>query len=135
MKSYYIAVVHEENGNFGVSFPDLPGCITAGESLGEALDHALEALAMHIEGMQEDGIDIPTPSEPSVVRDKALKDGEYYTLAPIPVNIESGLAKRINITLNEHLIERIDALAKAKGLKRSAFIAQACKNVLHDSAA
>jgi predicted RNase H-like HicB family nuclease len=52
----YIAIIHKEpNSDFGVSFPDFPGCITAGRTLGEARDMAAEALAGHIAVMQERG--------------------------------------------------------------------------------
>ena len=41
----YIAIIHNEpDSDFGVSFPDFPGCITAGRTLDEAKDMALEAL-------------------------------------------------------------------------------------------
>jgi predicted RNase H-like HicB family nuclease len=45
----YIAYLHKDKGSdFGVSFPDFPGCITAGRNLEEARRMAVEALAMHI---------------------------------------------------------------------------------------
>ena len=50
-----VAVIHEENGIYGISFPDLPGCISAGDSRNEMLANAHEALALHYEGMAEDG--------------------------------------------------------------------------------
>ena len=48
----YIAVVHKDKGNdFGVSFPDFPGCISAGSTVDEAKDMAQDALALHIKGI------------------------------------------------------------------------------------
>ena len=59
----YIAIIHKEaKGAYGVSFPDFPGCITAGETLDQAKDRAAEALAFHMEGMIEDGDPLPEPS-------------------------------------------------------------------------
>jgi len=59
----YIAVVHKEpTSDYGVSFPDLPGCITAGKTIDEAKDRAYEALLLHLEGMREDGKQFPVPS-------------------------------------------------------------------------
>jgi predicted RNase H-like HicB family nuclease len=50
----YIAIIHiEPDADFGVSFPDFPGCITAGRTLDEAKDRAAEALTGHIEVMRE----------------------------------------------------------------------------------
>ena len=64
----FIALIHKDAGSdFGVSFPDLPGCVTAGATLDEARDMAAEALAFHLEGMAEDGDAIPEPSSLEVV--------------------------------------------------------------------
>ena len=59
----YIAVVHKEDkSDFGVSFPDFPGCVTAGRDIDEAKDMAHDALALHIQGLLEDGEGLPAPS-------------------------------------------------------------------------
>ena len=56
----YVAVIHKDaDSDYGVSFPDFPGCISAGSSVDEARDMAREALALHVHGMQEDGEAIP----------------------------------------------------------------------------
>ena len=61
--SAHLALIHKEaRSNYGVSFPDFPGCITAGSTLDEARANAAEALAFHIEGMIEDGEALPVPS-------------------------------------------------------------------------
>ena len=60
---YYIALLHKDpKSDYGVSFPDLPGCITAGRTLDEARAMAVDALALHLQGMIEDGDAIPEPS-------------------------------------------------------------------------
>ena len=49
----YIAYLHKDSkSDYGVSFPDFPGCITAGSSLDEARRMAAEALAFHIAGLR-----------------------------------------------------------------------------------
>jgi predicted RNase H-like HicB family nuclease len=56
----YIAVVHKDNGtSYGVSFPDVPGCISAGDTFEEAVDNASVALAGHLAIMAADGDPIP----------------------------------------------------------------------------
>jgi predicted RNase H-like HicB family nuclease len=56
----YLAHVHKDAGSdFGVSFPDFPGCVSAGSTLEEARAMAAEALALHIEGLRADGETIP----------------------------------------------------------------------------
>lgn len=60
----YLAVLeHGEDGGYGVYFPDLPGCISYGDSLLEAQKMAEEAASLHVYGMENDGEDIPQPSE------------------------------------------------------------------------
>ena len=58
----YIALVHKEEGtSYGVSFPDVPGCIAAGDTFEEAVTNASDALAFHFAGMRADGDVIPVP--------------------------------------------------------------------------
>ena len=52
---------YDEDG-ISVSFPDLPGCYTCGDSTEEALNKARDALGLHIYGLEEDDEEIPTPS-------------------------------------------------------------------------
>jgi len=60
----YIALIRKEPGSdYGVEFPDFPGCITAGVDLDDARRMTAEALALHIQGMLEDGQTLPTPSK------------------------------------------------------------------------
>jgi predicted RNase H-like HicB family nuclease len=66
----YIALLRKEtDSDFGVNFPDFPGCVTAGKSLDEARRMAVEALDLHIRGMVEDGDPIPEPSTLDAVMD------------------------------------------------------------------
>lgn len=67
-----------ESGGYSVDFPDLPGCVSAGDSLGEALAMAREALSLHLYGMAEDGDAIPAPSDPAAV---APEEGAF--VAPV----------------------------------------------------
>jgi len=58
----YIALVHKDEGtSYGVSFPDVPGCISAGDTFEEAVANAAEALAGHLALMKADGDPIPAP--------------------------------------------------------------------------
>ncbi len=51
----YIAYLHKDKkSDYGVSFPDFPGCITAGTRLEEARRMAAEALSLHIAGMRQE---------------------------------------------------------------------------------
>jgi predicted RNase H-like HicB family nuclease len=58
----YLALVHKDEGtSYGVSFPDVPGCISAGNTFEEAIENAAEALAGHFAAMRADGDAIPSP--------------------------------------------------------------------------
>src|SRR6185369_9960788 len=70
----YIALVRKDEGtSYGVSFPDVPGCISAGDALDEALANAAEALAGHLALMRADGSKISVAqSTEAIKRDPAL---------------------------------------------------------------
>jgi len=60
MKRYAI-VVEDAGTNLAAYVPDLPGCVATGESLEEVRRLIREAMALHLEGMAEDGLPIPEP--------------------------------------------------------------------------
>jgi len=118
----YIAYLHKTKApDFGVSFPDFPGCITAGKSLEEARRFAAEALSLHIKGMEEDGEAIPEPSSLDELEGDPSMEGAVAVLVSVPA---TDATVRINITARESQIEEIDALAEARGMTRSAFMVQ-----------
>ncbi len=73
----YIALIHKDaDSDYGVSFPDLPGVISAGKTLDEARAMAAEALAFHLQGMAEDGEAVPEPSSLQAIMANAVnRDG------------------------------------------------------------
>ena len=118
----YIAYLHKDaKSDYGVSFPDLPGCITAGSTLEEAKRMAAEALSLHIAGMREDGQEIPEPSTLDELRNDPAMKGAVAFLVPAT---ELERTVRINITARESQIAEIDRLARAAKLSRSAFVVQ-----------
>jgi predicted RNase H-like HicB family nuclease len=116
----YIAYLHKDkSSDYGVSFPDFPGCITAGSTLEEARRMAAEALAFHIAGMREDGEEIPPPSTLDDLRgDRAMKGAVAFL---VEVNPQEKTV-RINITARESQIAEIDRRAHGVGLTRSSYI-------------
>jgi predicted RNase H-like HicB family nuclease len=122
----YIALIHKDaNSDFGVSFPDLPGCITAGATLDEARTLAAEALAFHLEGLAEDGEPIPEPSQLTDIMVERENRDAVAVLIDAPKAVTR--AVRINITLPSDVLEEIDRYAEAEGLSRSGFLARAAK--------
>ena len=126
----YIALIRKKRDTaFGVDFPDFPGCITAGETLDEALRNAREALGLHIQGLNEDGDRIPEPSSLEAVLRESTNRDAVPCLVQFPR--AKGKAVRINITVEENLLEEIDDTAASVGISRSAFIAEAARDKLH----
>jgi predicted RNase H-like HicB family nuclease len=125
----YIALIHKDpHSEFGVSFPDFPGCISAGATLDEARTLAEEALAFHVEGMAEDGDAIPEPSSlGEIMADRENRDGVAVL---IPLREQAARTVRVNITLPEATLAEIDRYAEAHGFTRSGFLAQAAKRAM-----
>ena len=82
----YIAIVHKDpKSDFGVSFPDFPGCITAGSNIDEAKDMAQDALILHIQGMLEDGEKLPAPSKlEEIMADPDFADAAAFLVVGVP---------------------------------------------------
>lgn len=70
MDRYIFPAIFEpgEKKGYTVKFPDLPGCITEGDTMEEALHMAKEALELHLYGMEEDEDEIPNPSRPEELK-------------------------------------------------------------------
>jgi predicted RNase H-like HicB family nuclease len=130
---HYIGLIHKDaDSDFGVSFPDLPGLVTAGTTLDEARDMAEEALAFHLEGMAEVGESIPEPSSLEDIMSKP----ENRSGVAILVSMKDDLPKvvRVNVTLPGDVLEQIDKYAEAHGYTRSGLLAQAAKKLMTDAA-
>lgn len=57
----YLVVIEKANGNYSAYAPDLPGCVATGKTIEEVKARMREAIKMHIEGLREDGLPVPTP--------------------------------------------------------------------------
>jgi predicted RNase H-like HicB family nuclease len=127
--THYIALIHKDpESDFGVSFPDFPGCVTAGKTLDEAQTMAEEALALHVEGMAEDGDPIPEPSSlEAIMSDPANRDG-----VAVLVTLKTPVSKtvRVNVTLPEDVLQEIDRYAESHGYSRSGFLTLAAKRAM-----
>jgi len=123
----YIALIHKDgDSDYGVSFPDFPGCFTAGKDLEETRAMAKDALDLHIEGMIAEGLPVPDSSIlDDVMADRKNRDA--IVLLVSGPRIRPRMA-RVNVTLPEALLARIDAVAD----NRSAFLARAAQKALNE---
>jgi predicted RNase H-like HicB family nuclease len=129
---HYVAVIEkDEDSAFGVWFPDVEGCFSAGETVEEAVANAAMALRQHAEAIESAGRRVPAArSIDEVLRDDdvaaAIEAGAI--LFAVPLLADAGRTVRINISLDKALVDQIDAAAAARGLTRSGFLAQAARD-------
>jgi predicted RNase H-like HicB family nuclease len=126
---HYIALIHKDaDSDYGVSFPDLPGVITAGSNLDEARKMATEALEFHLEGMAQDGEAAPEPSSlEEIMAIAENKDGVAVLIEAPAAQVKS---VRINVTMPADVLDEIDQYAEREGFTRSGFLAQAAKKAM-----
>jgi len=125
----YPALIHKDReSDYGVSFPDVPGCVSAGSTPEEAHELAEEALQFHVDGMLEDGEPV---SEPTTLTNAYTLAKEQGTLVVtmVPVRIP-GKARRINVTMEENLLDEIDQAAAKRGMSRSGFLAEGARRLM-----
>ena len=133
MLKEYVALIEcdDKVGSYGVVFPDFPGCITVGNDFQDAVRMAHEALSGHVKLMQEDGEKIPKPrSLQEVIKTwkewkEWEKDGNFVVtmIALLPARSRP---VRLNILMDESLVNRLDKVTR----NRSAFISEAIKRAL-----
>lgn len=127
-----VALVHGDKGAFGVSFPDFPGCASGGTTISEALRRAPEALASHLDAMADEGLAMPEVREFDAIKaDPAFSEDFADAVLTAAIDVElPGRASRLNISMDEHLVARIDKRARELGESRSGFLAAAAKSRL-----
>ena len=123
---YYPAIIERAAKGFGVFFPDLPGCTSAGKTVDDAARNAEEALSGHLAVMREHGDTIPGASPFETIQ----HDPEVDEAARLLVRGETpGRAVRVQVSIEEGLLARIDRVAS----NRSRFLADAARRVLEDA--
>jgi predicted RNase H-like HicB family nuclease len=127
-----VALVHGKHGEYGVSFPDFPGCVSGGVSISEALLRAQETLLSHVEAMNEEGFPPPEIHELDALRSNNEFAEDFADAAIVAaIDIElPGKVSRLNISMDERLVARVDKRARELGESRSGFLAAAAKSRL-----
>lgn len=122
---YPVFIEKEQTSDYGVTVPDIPGCFSAGATIDEAIVNAEEAILTHIEGLLMDEEIVLPPSSIEELQ-KTYSNPDYiWMLSEIDMNKLSENIKRINITVPENLLSKIDNYAKQEGETRSGFLAHA----------
>jgi predicted RNase H-like HicB family nuclease len=55
----YAIIIEQAKGNYSAYVPDLPGCVTTGETIAEVEENMKEAITLHLEGLREEGLPVP----------------------------------------------------------------------------
>ena len=127
MTSYIALLRKDEASDYGVDFPDFPGCVSAGRTLDEARRMAAEALALHVEGMAEDGEAVPEPSDLDTVM--AIPENREAVAFLVDVPTRPALAVRVNVMLPRDVLDAIDRATT----NRSRFLAEAARAKLREA--
>jgi predicted RNase H-like HicB family nuclease len=61
-RKYLIVVEQAADGSFSAYVPDLPGCVSCGESADEVRESIKEAIGLHMEGLRAEGMEVPEPN-------------------------------------------------------------------------
>jgi predicted RNase H-like HicB family nuclease len=123
MKTFYAIVQKDPDSAFGVQFPDAPGCFSAADALADVLPNAAEALSLYFD-------DTPTPDPSDLEAIRAAAADDLYAgafLLAVPLIERDSRVVRANISLDKGTLDAIDAAATARGLTRSAFLAEAAR--------
>lgn len=128
---YPIYVHKEDDSAYGAVFPDIPGCFAAADDIQALPRAAQEAVEAHF-GADDDPI--PTASAPDTWADHPdYLDGGFWLLVDIDLSRVRSRAVRLNISLPENLVQRIDATARLRGQSRSAFLATAAEHEMAET--
>lgn len=108
-------------GGYRAAFPDLPACVVKAGDIAELLAAARRALSSHLQHAADAGESWPKPTPVETLQ---LAPGVIPLLVDVAVD---DTPVRVNISLGERLVQRLDAAAEARGMTRSGFIAQAVR--------
>ena len=123
--NYPILISKHPRSDYGVVVPDLPGCISAGRTLDEAMHMAHEAIELHLEGLIEQGQVPPLPRSLESLRAmRQFAGGTWAVVQVDPAGLRVRVA-RIGVTMPQRLLDAIDRHARRSGETRSGLLARA----------
>ena len=83
-----------DDDSFTITYPDLPGCISEGKSLANALKMAQAALAQWVNYLSENGEDVPLASN---IKSIALREDEFASLISVDIRDDRAVRKTVSI--------------------------------------
>lgn len=124
----YVAIVEgDQDEGYSAFFPDLPGCVTAAETMVELPTAARDALALHLQGMIEDGDLFPNPTPIEDIK----VDAEVQEIGRLIIDAEiQDTPVRVNISIGAQFLRRVDSAAEVRGMSRSGFLVESARLML-----
>ena len=135
MNRYPALLEPDGKGGFAVTFPDVPGCFSAGVDYADALANAIEALNLHAMEMAKAGEPIVPPRDLAAIQaDPDWQDMLLQCIvALIPYSpADQSAPSRLNISMEPQTIALIDTAAEAAGMTRSAWLSRAALYFIAD---
>lgn len=129
-KVSYPAVFEPSGDGYGVYFPDLPGCISYGDSYEDAQRAAAEALGLHLYGMEKDGEVIPAPSKNPKI-DEATAPGYLVSLVTVFPEVVRNEMNTRRVKTNVTLPTWLKDAAEQQGVNYSRLLESALMEYLH----
>lgn len=123
----YPAVLTHYEDNIGITFPDLPGCVSNADNLEEAAKCAKEVLALHLFGMEEDGYEIPAPSTIDKIK---LETNEIPLLVEVYMPLYRDAIENTTTKTTVTMPQWLKALAEEKKINFSQVLQAALKEQL-----
>ncbi len=128
-KLTYLAVFEPTETGYSAYFPDIPGCMSYGVDFEEAQKQAVDALGLHIYGMEKDGDEIPVPSKTPQI-DPETAEGYLVSLVTVfPDLVRNELDSRA-VKTNTTIPAWLKELAEAKGVNYSQVLQTALMDYL-----
>jgi predicted RNase H-like HicB family nuclease len=132
--TYYVALLAGDDEGFGFVVPDVPGFAVYAETtnIEEAIATARRVLADHLAALLDHGSPLPNARSLKDLRaDPEYREdfAEADAVVMMPALVPSGRTKRVNVTIDENTLDLIDRSAADRNLTRSAFIAEAARQM------
>ncbi|MBF0152200.1 MAG: type II toxin-antitoxin system HicB family antitoxin [Magnetococcales bacterium] len=124
---HYPALVYRSGEGYGVVFPDLDGCVSYGDTLHLASTNCEEALSAHLDLMVQKGEKLPASS----TLDDVTPDPDGVAIGRMLVRVEVPCRWiRVNLSMADTLVTKVDHAAKTMGMTRSGFLSEAARRML-----
>jgi predicted RNase H-like HicB family nuclease len=128
---HYLAIADRlpNEANWSITFPDFPGVTSVSETFAGIRREAKDALASAVEDMEKDGEKLPPAIEDDAIPDydRAGLHDPRTLLVPVET---AGRAQRVNVSLDEGLLARIDDISRRTGLSRSSLLARGARLII-----